>query len=306
VEVERHLTSEGPPVVRGRHLGLLAPFVAALTFAIGVGSGRALVHVGGPGRLVGSSFVVDVVVSAATAAVVTGFALVVLGIGSRRRRGEDEAEREEPPRSGWAGLVVLGVVLSLIAGLVVVLFTVWHPGGSRPRSVPSGVLTGTSISPRTGTSVSASSGRDLWSDADWIALGSVLGLAALAGAAWTTAGHSSRGRERAERPNELRQVVEASLEDIDREADPRRAVIKAYARMEQALAENGVPRRTAETSVEYLNRALRSEGVSAASARRLGGLFEWAKFSTHEVNQSMRADAISALRAFSDDLKVNR
>ena len=46
-------------------------------------------------------------------------------------------------------------------------------------------------------------------------------------------------------------MLDETLDDLRAEADPRRAIIAAYARLERVLAANGVPR-TAETSDEYL------------------------------------------------------
>ena len=90
-------------------------------------------------------------------------------------------------------------------------------------------------------------------------------------------------------------VLDEALDDLGDERDPRRAVIAAYARMEDVLAEHGLGRRPAETPYEYLARVLTDLRASERSARRLTELFEWAKFSTHEVSERMRADAIGCL-----------
>jgi len=90
-------------------------------------------------------------------------------------------------------------------------------------------------------------------------------------------------------------VLDEALDDLGDERDPRRAVIAAYARMEDVLAEHGLGRRPAETPYEYLARVLTDLRASERSARRLTELFEWAKFSTHEVSERMRADAVGCL-----------
>ena len=90
-------------------------------------------------------------------------------------------------------------------------------------------------------------------------------------------------------------VLDETLDDLENERDPRRAVIAAYARMEDVLAQHGLGRRPAETPYEYLARVLTELRASERSAQRLAELFEWAKFSTHEVSERMRLDAIGCL-----------
>jgi hypothetical protein len=98
-------------------------------------------------------------------------------------------------------------------------------------------------------------------------------------------------------------ALDESLDDLRNEPDLRRAIIAAYARMEQALALAGIPRRPAEAPFEYVERALRELDTSAASARRLTDLFEWAKFSQHEPEPDMRDEAVDALVAVRDELR---
>ena len=88
-------------------------------------------------------------------------------------------------------------------------------------------------------------------------------------------------------------------------ADPdlRRAIIAAYSRMERALAGSGMPRHPAEAPFEYIERALSDLDTSAGSAKRLTGLFEWAKFSQHEPGPQMRDEAIDALVDVRDELR---
>lgn len=103
---------------------------------------------------------------------------------------------------------------------------------------------------------------------------------------------------------ELTLALDDAIDDVRAETDPRRAVIKAYARMEAVLAAHGLPRRPSEAPYEYLGRALQELEASAASVGRLTDLFERAKFSLHEIDAAMRADAIGALTAVRDELKV--
>ena len=75
--------------------------------------------------------------------------------------------------------------------------------------------------------------------------------------------------------------------------------------MEAALAFAGIPRRPSEAPLEYLERALLTLHASADSVRRLTDLFEWARFSHHEPEPSMRDDAVDALIAVRDELHAS-
>jgi len=98
-------------------------------------------------------------------------------------------------------------------------------------------------------------------------------------------------------------AVAAGMDDLASERDPRRAVIKAYARMEGALGESGVPRRPYEAPLEYLESALLRLRVSGQSVARLTSLFERARFSQHEIQEPMRREALSALADLQAELE---
>ena len=103
--------------------------------------------------------------------------------------------------------------------------------------------------------------------------------------------------------DEVALALDESLDDLRSEPDLRRAIIAAYARMERTLATVGIPRRPSETPLEYLARALQALDASAMAVTRLTDLFEWAKFSHHEPDASMRDEAIDALVALRDELR---
>jgi hypothetical protein len=128
----------------------------------------------------------------------------------------------------------------------------------------------------------------------------------------------------------LVELLDDTLEDLEREPDPRRAVIAAWARMERGLAAAGLPRHPAEAPFEYAARVLESAlapthrgtpsgfpgplptdrgtpsgfpgPLRSASVHRLTGLFERAKFSRHPVGQDDRDQAIDALRTVRREL----
>ena len=85
------------------------------------------------------------------------------------------------------------------------------------------------------------------------------------------------------------------MEPLRDPADPRTAVIGAYARMEQVLAERELARRTPEAPREYLARVLRQQGMPERSLTTLTALFEEARFSLHVIPQSAPRRALSEL-----------
>jgi hypothetical protein len=94
-----------------------------------------------------------------------------------------------------------------------------------------------------------------------------------------------------------------AIDDLEAEPDARRAVIAAYARMEGVLARHGLRRRPSETPLEYLRRVLLELTARADAVARLTTLFEQAKFSRHDIDATMKRDAIGALREIRDDLR---
>jgi hypothetical protein len=102
---------------------------------------------------------------------------------------------------------------------------------------------------------------------------------------------------------DLAHAVDTTIEDLRRERDARRAVIAAYANMERVLASHGLERRRAETPLEYLARILRALEVRESAVRSLTQLFEYAKFSTHEIDAAMKEQAIGALEDIRNDIR---
>jgi hypothetical protein len=99
-----------------------------------------------------------------------------------------------------------------------------------------------------------------------------------------------------------RRAVEAALEPLRDPADARAAVIAAYARMEEVLAERTLGRRTPEAPREYLVRILREGGMPERSLTTLTALFEEARFSRHPVSSSASGHALNALENARDAL----
>jgi hypothetical protein len=119
--------------------------------------------------------------------------------------------------------------------------------------------------------------------------------------------HERRRRRRRVRPaaaDELEAVLTETLDELELDPDPRRAVIQAYIRMETVLGAHGHARRPHEAPLEYLARVLQALDVRAEAAHALTELFERARFSTHEIDTAMRAEAVASLAAVRDDLRA--
>ena len=101
----------------------------------------------------------------------------------------------------------------------------------------------------------------------------------------------------------LDEIVKDTLEDLHEDRDPRRAVIRAYARMEKTFAAYGVPRHPAEAPFDYVARVLDGLAVSAYEVERLTNLFAWAKFSNHEIDAGMKEEAVAALASLRAELE---
>ncbi len=99
-------------------------------------------------------------------------------------------------------------------------------------------------------------------------------------------------------------MLDDAIEDVLGETDPRKAVIAAWARLERVLGRYGVPRRDSEAPFEYAARAGPAIGVEAVSLERLADLYEWARFSLHDVTPAMRTEALDGLVAVRDGLRL--
>ena len=127
----------------------------------------------------------------------------------------------------------------------------------------------------------------------------IVGLAALA---------LVRSRRRRERDMEPRATVAAGARDAAAAAaipaDPRAAVLAAYARMEAVLAGVGLARRPSDAPREYLARLEAVLGGGRVPAGRLTELFERARFSPHPVGEDLREEAIGALETLRLELEA--
>ncbi|MGE0793774.1 MAG: DUF4129 domain-containing protein [Acidimicrobiia bacterium] len=101
----------------------------------------------------------------------------------------------------------------------------------------------------------------------------------------------------------LAEAAQASIEVLEEEPDHRKAVIAAYARMEQLFGAAGLPRRPAETAREHVDRALDRLGAPADVVAVLAQRFEEARFSTRPIGPDARAAAVDALTRLRDEMQ---
>jgi len=225
-----------------------------------------------------------------------GALLVVWSLAYRRREAAVQG------KTSWKRTAVtVAILLGLLAGLRFFVFS--HPvqGLHLPGLFHSAGKASHAKEAAHPTPKAAKAGSD------WLAV-YVLGSLVLSFAVVAVAAAVHRRRSGGEWEAEaelavaLDVVLKDTLEDLHGEVDPRSAVIRTYARMEQTFAAYGVPRQPAEAPLEYLARVLDRLQVSSSAVERLTKLFARAKFSTHAIDAGMKAEAIEALAGLRTEL----
>jgi Domain of unknown function (DUF4129) len=287
----------------GRRLVLSGAALMALLAVVAVAS-RA--HKPGGGTSGGGAKVPPVLLEylgvLAFVIILVGGAVAVFAMADNRRKKALAGE------TGWRRSLG-GIAFGMLAVLVALLLTrhLHRNTAVRPPGAfgPVGALS----TQGKNSSAAARAQRQQQTESDWLGaviLGSILlGLtAAVASAVAYRRSHGDVLEEEAALAAALDAVLADTLEDLYAERDPRTAVISAYARMEQTFAAYRVPRSEAETSLEYVERALDRLFVSGWAVRRLTLLFERAKFSSHDVDTTMKDDAIETLASVRSELEA--
>lgn len=83
---------------------------------------------------------------------------------------------------------------------------------------------------------------------------------------------------------------------------PRNAIVACWARLEESATTAGLTVRGSETSSEITRRVLATYVVDDSAINRLAALYREARFSRHEITESMRGEAIEALGRLHDGL----
>lgn len=217
----------------------------------------------------------------------------------RKEKGPKFVREVAIPRRAKA----LALLIPLLMGAVLVAAAI---EGSRARTP---IKPGGNIVPRAGRSPKPGHFSS-YTPPTWI-LPTVIGIILLGGGALLLVmGYRRRlGADAEPAPDfgataALNEAVEASLDDLRGEPDPRRAVIAAYRRMETTLADAGLPRRSWEAPREYSGRAHNYLELSARPLETLTALFERARFGIGQFGEPLREQAISALSALREELRI--
>jgi hypothetical protein len=103
--------------------------------------------------------------------------------------------------------------------------------------------------------------------------------------------------------DEVMAAVEAGLVELsDTDADPRRAVIACWVRLERAAAAAGTPRLVGDSPTELVTRLLSAHQVSRPTLEGFAEVYREARYATHTVGERDRHDAITALRQIRAEL----
>ena len=276
----------------------LAPLVVAVTLLVAVvalaARGRPLGAAGGGNGGLPLSFWDYLFTTVIIVSVVLLLALGVVGLFLRKAPGK--------PRSFFQQRMILTIATFVLLAMLGTILARHHFFSRLHLPQQQGQLNSTTPVPH-GRSIADTRSPQLRWDEIVIVLGLMLVVAAIYGTL-----RSRRSprlfRPLPEDPDVLAAALDQSLDDLRTDPDLRRAIIAAYARMEAALGFAGIPRRPSEAPLEYVERALLSLDTSAEAVRKLTDLFEWARFSHHEPEPSMRDDAVEALVAVRDELRA--
>ena len=243
-----------------------------------------------------STTLLDALFTLSLLAVVAGAILLVYGLFQRKEIARQMASGRYP-RFTLVGFLAFVVLVTAVVSL---FKRPWDLGNADEE----GVLGGRDVVPLTPGDTEPVDRYE--PHLSWITIAALIGLVVAAGVAYVISGRRARGARdpRAELAQDLAGVLDDALEDLRSEADPRRAIIAAYARLERVLAARGIARRAFETSDEYLVRVLQDLELRPDAIGRLTELFTQAKFSHHDVDSTMKESAIEALGQVRGELRA--
>jgi hypothetical protein len=155
-------------------------------------------------------------------------------------------------------------------------------------------------------------------DLSW--LGDVIAVAVLLGLCvalslglrwfWVHRWHPPEAPEKVDFEVLPEQIVDALRRDRSAQQDavaqgsPRNGIVACWLRLEETLAEAGVPPDRAETSAEFVVRVLHTLDLDPRPVATLAQLFREARFSDHPVDESARTRARAALEDLHAELAV--
>jgi len=207
-------------------------------------------------------------------------------------------ELDELGRSFWTAGATAAVVLIAVAVFCVAAWSFLTPA-SAPSRAPIAIRTPPSTGPRPSEKPRVDHSVNL----GWLIVPMVLTLAILTPAALLIRRRNHARDAATLDPNVLARAVQASIAALECERDPRRAILRAYERMEQAFRNVEIVRARDETASEFLDRTMRRLRVSAVAAAALTERFEKARYSSHSVTERDRELALSSLHRVEQELE---
>ncbi len=214
-----------------------------------------------------------------------------------RKRNRPTFVGDELGRSFWtAGKTAAVVLLALAVFCIAALPLLTSPAAPPPASI--GTRPAPSAAPRPSQERRAGGSLNL----GWLLVPMALTLTILAPVVVLIRRRNRARDAPTEDPGALARAVQASIAALESERDPRRAILRAYAGMEQAFSNVEVVRARDETASEFLGRAMRRLRVSAGAAAALTERFEEARYSTHRVTERDRDQALASLHRVEEEL----
>jgi hypothetical protein len=284
--------------MRGRAIAVALPalVVLALVAVVAVAATGTTPSGSGASRPPSDSLL-DTLFSLFLVAVVAGGVLLLYGLTQRKAIAREVASGRYRRTSLVAYLAFIG----LFTVIVYWRLSHWKAPQGKPEE-------GVFIGGESGPKIEQPPGTNYEPSISWLPVAIVVALVVGAAIAYVFAERRARGSRALGDglAEQLALVLDDTLDDLRAEADPRRAIVAAYARLERVLAANGIGRRPAETSEEYLHRVLTSLVLASGGVERLTALFAQAKFSHHDVDATMKEDAIDALEQVRDELRDAR
>ena len=266
-----------------------------LVSLVAVASGGSSWHTGGRQELPGG--VVGALAVAGGALAVAALLLVWVGTPPaeqrrRRRRQPGAGDLKGIGASLSAGAKVVAIVAGAIGLFLLLVLPFLVPNAETPPGAPPGNV-GAPERPSTPAPTGDPTSIALQT---WLLVGAAAAVLLLA---FSIRQRRAQRDRRAVVPDAAASVgsgLRRSLAELESERDPRRAVQRAYAHMEESLGEIELSRAPDETPTEFTGRVLRVLGASVAAASDLTGLFEIARFSDHPMDEDDRRRAIASVR----------
>lgn len=214
----------------------------------------------------------------------------------------------------WRWVPVVGITALLCAVTAAAALTStqvtkmpqWSPPSAAPSPASTLPPTGTPATRGPDFEFADSAGLPSWLLVAAVTLAVTLALAVVAAIGWTVVRRSIRVRVRPlPRPvpvvdpvnaaGEVRAAVQAGIDALDDDGDPRRAVIACWVGLEAAAAKAGTARGSGDTPTELVRRLLATHEVSPEVLEEFAELYRMARYAPHDVDENMRMRARSAL-----------